>query len=64
MTVVDAIEHVKKHRCILPNRGFSKTAVRPGCSATSAKAQDKNGESGQRILRLASHGAQVCAELN
>ncbi|XP_060782106.1 dual specificity phosphatase 29-like [Neoarius graeffei] len=24
MTVVDAIEHVKKQRCILPNRGFLK----------------------------------------
>lgn len=24
LTVVDAIEHVKQHRCILPNHGFLK----------------------------------------
>lgn len=42
MTVVNAIEHVKKHRCILPNRGFLKQLRTLDVQLQKQRKKDKN----------------------
>ncbi|XP_022540385.2 dual specificity phosphatase 29 [Astyanax mexicanus] len=45
MTVVEAIEHVKERRCILPNRGFLKQLRNLDVQLQEEKQTTKNGHS-------------------
>ncbi|XP_036402216.1 dual specificity phosphatase DUPD1-like [Megalops cyprinoides] len=46
MTVVEAIEHVKERRCILPNRGFLKQLRQLDIELQVQKHRLRNGDSG------------------
>lgn len=54
MTVVDAIDHVKKQHSILPNRGFLKQLRDLDIQLQEQRDKTKNWESRQHSLRLTS----------